>query len=219
MNLTRGKIIKTLIIGCFLVFASTVSAFSQEAGPPQPQPQPGGATINQEDIKKMLDALKLFQDQLKSFQGSISSLIKEVETSKVDIGPLKEGTENLTKALEGLKEELIRRWEEESKFAKEEFLSRLDFLTTVMRRAMAVFQNIEDLTRETQMLKEQLTTSVEKLKRANELLEKGFEYSRNTQTKMLSLLVINFLLLAFIIFLQVERRFRRPPKKGDDLPS
>lgn len=194
--------------------------YAQEVGVTYPQPQVGSILITPENLREILDSLKSLQNSVSEIQKVLLETLKKVEASKIDIEPLKEKINVTKEILESLQGEILKKLDEESKFAKEEFLSKLDFLTTVMRRAMVVFKNIEDLTKEAQILKDQVVIAGEELKKLTELSKKGFEDNRESQLKIAGLLIVNLILLSFLVFLQLEKTFRKPfKKKGDETNS
>ncbi|MCS7233681.1 MAG: hypothetical protein N3C62_05350 [Synergistetes bacterium] len=213
MKKKRGLILIGII---FLVFL-TSEVYSREIGTVHLQPQVGSIVITGEDIKGFSETLKTLQIGLSELQKILMEIFKKIEASRTDLEPLREEILSIKGLLDGLRGDILKRLDEESKFVREEFLSKLDFLTTVMRRAMVVFKNVEDLTKEAQALKDHLISAGEELRKLTELSKREFENSKGTQFKIISLLIVNLVLLSFLVFLQLEKTFRKLSKeKGDE---
>lgn len=202
---------------CLFIFCASLTAFSEEIGTAKLQSQIGSIVLRPEEIKEILESLKKFQSQMAELQESMNKLIKEIDLSKVDITPLREEIIGLKSSLESFKQELAKKLEEEGKFIKEELLNKLDFLTTVIRRVTVVFKNIEDLAKESQSLKEQISISTESVRNLSETFQRELNHVKSNQTKIIGLLTVNLLLLSFLVFLQLEKKFRKSTKKGDDM--
>lgn len=216
----KRRLVQIMSISLFWAVLLVSKIYAQEVGVTYPQPQVGSILITPENLREILDSLKSLQNSVSEIQKVLLETLKKVEASKIDIEPLKEKINVTKEILESLQGEILKKLDEESKFAKEEFLSKLDFLTTVMRRAMVVFKNIEDLTKEAQILKDQVVIAGEELKKLTELSKKGFEDNRESQLKIAGLLIVNLILLSFLVFLQLEKTFRKPfKKKGDETNS
>lgn len=216
----KRRLLQIMSISLFWAVLLVSKIYAQEVGVTYPQPQVGSILITPENLREILDSLKSLQNSVSEIQKVLLETLKKVEASKIDIEPLKEKINVTKEILESLQGEILKKLDEESKFAKEEFLSKLDFLTTVMRRAMVVFKNIEDLTKEAQILKDQVVIAGEELKKLTELSKKGFEDNRESQLKIAGLLIVNLILLSFLVFLQLEKTFRKPfKKKGDETNS
>lgn len=209
-------LVKIISVSLILIALSTSRVYPQEMGISYPQPQVGSTLVTTENLKDILEILKGLQSSISELQKNLIETLGRAETSKFDIESLKREVKVVKELLEGLQGELFKRLDEESKLAKEEFLTKLDFLTTVMRRAMVVFKNVEDLTKEAQTLKEQLLMAGEELKKLAEFSKKGFEDNKENQSKMIALLIVNLILLSFLVFLQLEKTFRRYSKKESE---
>lgn len=224
-----------VIITSFIIGFVCTNVQAQTAGTIEIQPQVGKSLIPTEDIREIINILKSLENAISKLSQTIeelkgdlqkavselkehtnsgktelSELIKGIKIPEIDLKPLEESFKSLQDSLESLKSESIRKLDEEAKFLREELSGKLEFLTTVMRRAMIVFQNMEDLTKEAQVLKEQIKLAGEEAQKAKEFSQKGISELRTAQNRITGLLVVNLLLLSFLVFLEVERKFRKP---------
>jgi len=238
--LIRGFWVTVIALSIAIAFLCP-GALAQEIGNIEIKPPLGKAAIPLENLKDMLELLKSLESEIqkisnaievlrndiqknlreikdfsKSSSNEIADLIKNLKIPDLDLKPLEEEIKLLQNMLDRFQSEALKKMEDEVKFLKEEVSSKLDFLTTVMKRAMVVFKNMEDLSQEAQALKEEIKTAGEEAKKISELSQKTFVELKSSQSRVTGLLMVNLILLALLTFLEIEKRFRKSPTQRSD---
>ena len=164
--------------------------------------------------KSELTQLSVISDKIKKLEGAI----RNIKLPKLDLTPLK-------REIDSLKKEFLKKSEEEMGFLSREVAeklkqikkldSKLDFLSTVIRRAMVFFKNLEDLEKEAKKFSTQISEIGREIKKLKEVSKEEFKKTQSKEATINGLLTVNLILLVLLVFFELERRFKKRPPMAE----
>ncbi len=156
-------------------------------------------------LKNISEFLKTLREFELSQTGKINEAIKNLEISIKNIKFPKPDLTPLKKEINFLSSEVAEKLNQIKKLD-----SKLDFLSTVMRRTMVFFKNLENLGKEAKKFSDQIGAIKKEIKSLKESSEKQLKEIHSKQTTINGLLIVNLILLVLLLFFELERRFRKP---------